>query len=216
MRGVTWRVDWARRRSLHLLAGAQRRVPWGVALTFDDGPSPEFTPRLLDVLRDLDARATFFVLGDNARAHPELIQRMQADGHGLGTHSRTHTHFATLDGDEVAAEIEGGMVDLQLVLGRRVRTFRPPNGFLSPRVALAMRRARADSWLWTIDAEDYVPGQTADHVVQQCASVRDRDVILLHDGMAGVPDAVDRTVTLDALPRIVELVRSKGLDLVAL
>lgn len=216
MRGVSWRVDWVRRRSLHLLAGAQRKVPWGVALTFDDGPSPEYTPALLDVLRSLEARATFFVLGDHVRRHPELVQRMQAEGHGVGTHSRTHAHFSTLSGDDVAAEIEGGMVDLQLALGRRVRTFRPPNGFVNPRVALAMRRARADSWLWTIDAEDYVPGQSVEHVVQQCAAVRDRDVILLHDGMAGVPDAVDRSVTIEAVPRIVELIRSKGLELTAL
>jgi peptidoglycan/xylan/chitin deacetylase (PgdA/CDA1 family) len=216
MRGVSWRVDWARRRSLHLLAGAQRKVPWGVALTFDDGPSPDFTPALLDVLRDLDVRATFFVLGDNARSHPELLLRMRAEGHGIGSHSRSHPKLAEIDRDAIDAEIEGGLVDVQLALGRRSRLFRPPNGHIDRRVAVAMRRARLDSWLWTIDAEDYVPGRSADHVVQRCASVRDRDVILLHDGMAGVPDALDRTVTLEAVPRIVELIRGKGLDLVAL
>jgi peptidoglycan/xylan/chitin deacetylase (PgdA/CDA1 family) len=204
-----WRIRRARRRALELAAGAHRRVPWGVALTFDDGPSPAFTPLLLDLLADLDARATFFVLGERARAHPDLILRMQAEGHGVGSHSRSH-------GDATAEEIEGGVVDLQLVLGRRVRLFRPPHGHLDPGIALAMRRARLDSWLWTINTDDYVPGATADDIVDRCVRVRERDVLLLHDGMAGVPDAVDRTATLEAVPRIVELIRSRGLDLHAL
>ncbi|HEX4903832.1 MAG TPA: polysaccharide deacetylase family protein [Acidimicrobiales bacterium] len=215
MRG-TWRIAKARRRVLHALAGAHRRVPWGVALTFDDGPSPEFTPALLDVLRDLDVRATFFVLGERARAQPEIVLRMRAEGHGVGSHSRSHASFQSSDPATIAEEIEGGLVDLQLVLGRRTTLFRPPNGHVDLRVAAAMRRARLDSWLWTIDAEDYVPGQSVDHVVDRCRGIRERDVVLLHDGMAGVPDATDRTVTLDAVPRIVELTRARGLDFVAL
>ena len=215
MRG-TWRIARARRRVLHALAGMQWRVPWGVALTFDDGPSPAFTPPLLDLLRELDVRATFFVLGDQARAHPELVLRMRAEGHGVGSHSRSHRPFRSSDRSTIAEEIEGGLVDLQLVLGRRTRLFRPPNGHVDLRVALEMRRARLDSWFWTVDTQDYVPGQSADHVVERCRDIRERDVVLLHDGMAGDPGATDRTVMLEALPRIVELVRAKGLDFVAL
>jgi peptidoglycan/xylan/chitin deacetylase (PgdA/CDA1 family) len=180
-----------------------------VALTFDDGPSPVYTPALLDQLAELDARATFFVLGERARAHPELIHRMRAEGHGVGSHSRSH-------GRATPEEIEGGVVDLQLVLGRRVRLFRPPHGHIDPGIALTMRRARLDSWLWSINTDDYEPGVTADALVERCRRVRERDVLLLHDGMAGVPDAVDRTATLEAVPRIIELIRSRGLDLHAL
>lgn len=215
MRGA-WRVARARRRAVHLLAGAQRKVPYGVALTFDDGPSPEFTPPLLDLLRDLDVRATFFVLGAHAQAHPELVLRMRSEGHGIGSHSRSHTSFAGLGRSRIAEEIEGGLLDLQLVLGRRTRLFRPPHGHVDLRVAVSMRRARLDSWLWTIDAEDYVPKQTVAHVVDRCRDLRERDVVLLHDGMAGVPDARDRTVTLESVPLIVELARARGLDFVAL
>lgn len=215
MRGM-WRIRRARERAVQQLAGAQRRVPWGVALTFDDGPSPEHTPALLDLLRDLDVRATFFVLGRHAHARPDLVQRMQAEGHGVGSHSRSHPRFATTTKAVIEEEIAGGLVDVQVALGRRTKLFRPPHGHIDGKVALAMRAARLDSWLWTIDGEDYVPGQTADHVVDQCRGVRERDVILLHDGMADDPRAVDRTATLEAVPRIVELVRGKGLDLVAL
>ncbi len=215
MRGM-WRVHTARRRAVQLLAGAQRRVPYGVALTFDDGPSPEFTPALLDVLRDLEVRATFFVLGERAQAHPDLVLRMRAERHGVGSHSRSHGSFAVLDRAAIAAEIEGGVLDVQLVLGRRSKLFRPPNGHVDLRVAVAMRRAGLDSWLWTIDTEDYEPGQTVDHVVDRCRGLRDRDVVLLHDGMAGVPGALERTVTLEAVPRIVELARARDLDFVAL
>jgi peptidoglycan/xylan/chitin deacetylase (PgdA/CDA1 family) len=211
-----WRVQRARLHAVQRIAGAQRRTPWGVALTFDDGPSPEFTPALLDLLRDLDVRATFFCLGANVQAHPELVLRMRAEGHGVGSHSRSHPAFAELSVDAITEEIEGGVLDLQLVLGRRTRLFRPPNGHIDRRVALAMRRARLDTWLWTVDTHDYEPGVSVDHVVDRCTDVRDRDVVLLHDGMAGVPEAADRTVTLEAVPRIVELVRSKGLDFTAL
>jgi peptidoglycan/xylan/chitin deacetylase (PgdA/CDA1 family) len=215
MRGM-WRVARARERAVQKLAGAQRRVPWGVALTFDDGPSPDYTPALLDLLRDLDVRATFFVLGAHAEGRPDLVQRMQAEGHGVGSHSRSHPRFATSTRERIDDEIEGGLVDVQLALGRRVRLFRPPHGHIDHRVALAMRSARLDSWLWTIDTEDYVPNQRVEHVVDRCAKVRDRDVLLLHDGMADVPEAVDRSVTLEAVPGIVELVRARGLDFVAL
>jgi peptidoglycan/xylan/chitin deacetylase (PgdA/CDA1 family) len=141
---------------------------------------------------------------------------MRAEGHGVGSHSRSHVSFASSDASTIAAEIEGGIVDLQLVLGRRTKLFRPPNGHIDLRVAAAMRRARLDSWLWTIDTEDYVPGQSVDHVVDRCRGIRERDVVLLHDAMAGGPDAHDRTVTLEAVPRIVELARARGLDFVAL
>jgi peptidoglycan/xylan/chitin deacetylase (PgdA/CDA1 family) len=198
------------------LAGAQRRTPWGVALTFDDGPSPGYTPVLRDLLRDLDVRATFFCLGTNVQAHPDLVLRMRAEGHGVGSHSRSHPSFAELDLDGIAAEIEGGVVDLQLVLGRRTKLFRPPNGHIDRRVALAMRRARLDAWLWNVDTHDYEPGVSVDHVVERGADVRDRDVVLLHDAMAGVPEAADRSVTLEAVPRIVERIRAKGLDFTAL
>jgi peptidoglycan/xylan/chitin deacetylase (PgdA/CDA1 family) len=198
------------------LAGAQRRVPYGVALTFDDGPSPEFTPALLDLLRELDVRATFFVLGANAQAHPDLVLRMRAEGHGIGSHSRSHPSLVLADRARIAEEIEGGLVDLQLVLGRRTNLFRPPKGQIDVRVAIEMRRARLDSWLWTVDAQDYEPGVSVDHIVDRCQSLRERDVVLLHDGMADAPDARDRSVTLEAVPRIVELARARDLHFVAL
>lgn len=215
MRGL-WRIERARERAVQGLAGAQRRVPWGVGLTFDDGPSPEYTPALLDLLRDLDVRATFFVLGDHVRSHPDLVRRMRAEGHGVGSHSRSHPRFAAMDRAGIAQEIEAGIVDLQLALGGRSRLFRPPHGHIDRRVALAMRRERLDSWLWTVDAEDDVPGRTADDVVDRCRNIRERDVVLLHDAMADDPAALDRSVTLAAVPRIVDLVHERGLDFVAL
>lgn len=209
-------IQGARDRAVQLLAGAQRRVPWGVGLTFDDGPSSEYTPCVLDLLRELDVRASFFMLGDHVRARPDLVVRMVAEGHGVGSHSRSHPRFDGMARSDIDDEIEGGVVDLQLALGRRSRLFRPPHGHIDGRVALAMRRARLDSWLWTIDAGDDVPGASADHVVARCRNVRERDVVLLHDGMADGSAAIDRTVTLDAIPGIVALVRAKGLDFVAL
>jgi peptidoglycan/xylan/chitin deacetylase (PgdA/CDA1 family) len=169
-------------RWLRLLGGVQRKAPWGVALTFDDGPSPASTPALLDLLRSLDVRATFFMRVDDVVACPDLVLRMQAEGHGVAT-SATPTPTA----------IEAAMVTLQLVLDRRVRTFRPDGPF-DRDGAMAMRRARADAWLWTVDASDGAPD-----------AVQERDVVRMRDG-----------ASLDEVRYVVELIRANDLDFIAL
>jgi peptidoglycan/xylan/chitin deacetylase (PgdA/CDA1 family) len=163
-----------------LLAGVQRRVPWGVALTFDGGPTPSTTPALLDLLRTLDVRASFFMAAGAVRACPDLVLRMQEEGHGVGTSAAPSPDA-----------IEDAMVALQLVLDRRVRTFRPVGDAIDRHGALALRRARADVVLWSIDGEP--------------SSVDDRDVIRL-----------DVDVAHDVVRRTVALVRANDLDFVAL
>lgn len=152
---------------MRLLAGAQRRVPWGVALTFNG-----CQPGLLDGLHELDARATFFLTVDELRAEPDVALRMRADGHGIGMCA------ASLAADD----IETSVVALQLVLGQRSRLFRPSEAALDLRGAWTLRRARLDSWLWRTDL---------------VADVRERDVVLVASADVAAAVAAARARDLD-------------------
>ena len=202
-------------------AGARRRLDpaaGAVAITFDDGPDPRFTPGLLDRLAALDVKATFFVLGDRVRAHPDLIRRMHAEGHAVGTHSATHADGKQTAWPALVRDYRAGREAVEEVLGRPVRLFRPPQGYVNVRVATAVRAVGLRAWLWTIDPKDWVPATTADAIVAGAEPLAAGDVVVLHDSMANPksPEALDRTATLEAVPRIVALARQRDLRLTTL
>jgi peptidoglycan/xylan/chitin deacetylase (PgdA/CDA1 family) len=210
----------ARSSALARGAGVSTRLVAGrgVALTFDDGPDPVYTPLVLDALARAGATATFFVVGDAVAEHPELVRRMLADGHAVGSHSRTHRDLDGLTLGAVRREIAGGHAALREVAGRGTRLFRPPKGHLDGNVAIVTRVRRLDLWLWSKDPRDWKAGVTSDDILASIGEVTDGDVVLLHDGIrqAESPGATDRSATIAALPRIVALVRAAGLEPVRL
>jgi len=121
-----------------LPAGAPR-----IALTFDDGPDPDVTPRILDVLRAHGARATFFVLGERVEQHPEVVRRIRDEGHAIGTHTQHHRlrfHFGSAA--YVAREIEDAIHAVAAVTGTPPTLFRPPQGLRTPPFTSGWRRVR--------------------------------------------------------------------------
>ena len=188
-----------------------------IALTFDDGPDPTFTPRVLDELERLDALATFFLVGERAAAHPALVQRIVAAGHRVGSHSHSHLEPGAR-GWRVAVDFVRGRHEVERAAGRRVRLFRPPKGYVSAREQWAMVAARVDPWLWTIDTEDWQPGATSGQVVAAVDALAPGDVVLLHDAICGplAPEALDRSATVSAIDGIVAVARARGLELVTL
>ncbi len=128
-----------------------------VALTFDDGPDPRHTPAILEELRRLDALATFFLVGDRAAAHPDLVRRIVADGHAVGSHSGSHPDPWRLSLRSLAREYRRGRTLVEQAAGRPVHLFRPPKGYIDLRGALAIGGARVTSWLWTVDARTGCP-----------------------------------------------------------
>ena len=197
---------------------ALRREGAAVALTFDDGPDPEFTPQVLDVLAERGVRATFFLVGRRARTHPDLVRRMVAEGHAVGSHTWSHPRPWTIGGLETLREYRAGRRAVEDVAGRSVRLFRPPNGYLTGRIALAAAAARLDVWLWTLDPEDWRPGVTPDQLLERLTAVRPGEIVVLHDGLedALAPEANDRSATVAALPRVIENARARSLELVTL
>jgi peptidoglycan-N-acetylglucosamine deacetylase len=184
-----------------------------VALTFDDGPTPELTPYVLDVLKAKGAKATFFFQGDQVEKHPEIARRAQAEGHVIALHSYEHVYFPDLDEARARDQIVRGEEALTRELGVRPTMWRYPFGEASPvaDAVLAERRLVGGvgwDWLSTLKGDFECPG--ADAVTRLVVTEsRDDAVILLHDG----GDAINCTgPQWEYLPRAIDAVRDKGLE----
>jgi peptidoglycan/xylan/chitin deacetylase (PgdA/CDA1 family) len=141
-----------------------------IALTFDDGPNPGVTERLLDELGQRNIRATFFMIGERVGDYPELARRVAAEGHEIGNHSFTHTKFSTLTAERVAEEVTRTQKSIQEATGRVVAWFRPPFGELRSAHASLVRAAGLDIVLWNVDPGDWAqPGaeKVTEAILQQ-------------------------------------------------
>ncbi len=184
-----------------------------MALTFDDGPHPEFTPRIVDALTALRLPATFFVVGTQAEQHPDLIRLLQERGLSIGLHGHRHylpRHLPTLPPDWLEREIDEGLAALD-ALGVRANLFRPPMGKVSE-PGLAHARARGlVTVLWDVDPRDWEPGVTREGLANAVITrSRPGSIVLLHDG------GPHREATAEALPLIDEGLRRARLRPVGL
>lgn len=162
-----------------------------VALTFDDGPSPRCTPRLLDGLASCGARATFFVVGCQTVKDPDIVQRIAAEGHQVGNHSYDHAQLDSLTCAEALADLERNDALLQELLGEGEYWVRPPYGLCSDTEAAALTVPLVN---WSVDTEDW-KSKNADRIVDIIyRQVSDGDIILLHDRYQNTVDAVLRAV----------------------
>ena len=151
-------------------------------LTFDDGPDPRHTPRLLDVLGEHGVRATFFVIGRQAERHPDLVRRMAAEGHAVGHHSFYHTDPHLTPARRLVAEARHTAQVLGEIIGRRPTLFRPPLGKLTPLKLCGLWAAGQTVVLWNVDPKDFSCG-SGDELAARLESrpVRAGDVLLMHD-----------------------------------
>jgi peptidoglycan/xylan/chitin deacetylase (PgdA/CDA1 family) len=160
-------------------------------LTFDDGPHPEHTPRVLELLARHEIRATFFVRGDHAKHHEEVAKRIVAAGHSIGNHSYSHPPFVSISLERQAQEMDRTEVVLTALDGRKRHLFRPPRGRPTlGTIALCLQR-RYPMALWTHDSRDYALDTTA--VIQRMSAVRiaPGDILLFHDDTATAAAALD-------------------------
>ncbi|MCU0313734.1 MAG: polysaccharide deacetylase family protein [Solirubrobacteraceae bacterium] len=186
------------------VAGDQQRR---VALTFDDGPSP-YTQRILDTLKRGDAKATFFVLGNQLAEHPIPLQRAVAEGHEIADHSWNHADLTTLAPRDIGAQMSDVGSALKRVGIPEPTLFRPPYGAFDERVLRQAGRRDRLTVMWTIDTGDYKatdPQAMADQVLAQASPGA---IILMHDGGG------NRTVTGKALPLIVRGLKADGYEMV--
>ncbi|MEU9218776.1 polysaccharide deacetylase family protein [Streptomyces sp. NPDC048376] len=205
---ATWLPE-LRRRRFPGLAGLGD--PGHVALTFDDGPDPESTPRFLDALDGLGVRATFFVLGENAARHPALARELVRRGHELAVHGWTHDRPWWPSPARDAREVRRAVRVVTEVAGSVPRWYRPPYGILTSGRWAAARRAGLRPVLWTAWGKDWRHDATPASVCATVAAdLRGGGTILLHDtDHASAPGSW--RAALGALPDIVRDCREAGL-----
>ncbi len=188
-----------------------------IAFTFDDGPDPVTTPKILELLAAHHAHATFFVVGERAERHPELVARIIAEGHAVGSHTFTHSHaFHFGSPAKQRADVQRGIDVVTRITGKRPRLFRPPQGLRTPllRDALASMQDLV-CVTWTERGLDAM-GRPASKIVDRLeGTVRPGAILTLHDG-AGLGGTLDRSPTVEALGTLLDLAAARGLSCVSL
>jgi peptidoglycan/xylan/chitin deacetylase (PgdA/CDA1 family) len=191
--------------------GPIKRPP-SVALTFDDGPWPGQTQRILQILLRFSVPATFFVIGEQASAHPDLVRQEAEAGMLVGNHSWDHPNsppFHDLPRSQITNEIARTNRELTAI-GVNVGLFRPPGGSYSSWMIHQANQMGDRLVLWSVDPRDWQAGRTARQIVHiVLANVRPGSIILLHDGGG------DRSATIAALPRIIRRIRKMDLRFVS-
>ncbi len=179
-----------------------------VALTFDDGPNPIATPRILDALAARGVKATFFVLGRHVDRWPELVRRMSDEGHVLGNHGYFHRKLHVHGPTYVRRDLTMGVESIERAAAVRPRLFRAPHGFRNPWVSRIAASLGERTVGWSLGVWDSArPG--ADVIARRTVEgSRPGSILLLHDG-DGYDMAGDRTQTAEAVPRIVDELRAR-------
>lgn len=162
-----------------------------VVLTYDDGPEPPQTERVLEALHDRDAHATFFMLSGRARQHPSLVRDVLLAGHEIALHGIDHRGLREFRQDEVTRRTADGKAELEDVAGTEVRWMRPPYGRQSPRTYLAVRRAGLMPVLWGGTMLDSVDTSTRSRVASAVRAAEPGTILLAHDGRAGAAEGAD-------------------------
>lgn len=189
-----------------------------LALTFDDGPDPAFTPQVLDALRAGGHKATFFMVGARAEQQPALVRRVHAEGHQIGSHSHAHAmNFHFQSARAMAAEIGRGIAAIERTVGQAPTAFRPPIGLRVPtlRAALAQLPRPVTCYTWTERGLDAFHRSAAQIVARLSPHLVPGAILTLHDG-AGLGGSADRSATIAALHELLGRMQERGLRSVRL
>jgi len=206
--------------------------PRKLALTFDDGPNPAITPKLLDLLDRFNARATFFVIGKHARECPDLLKETAARGHVIGNHTDAHPNLFWLKPDQITVELRCCNFSIVAATGAPPRWFRPPFGFRNPWVVPMARELNQRVVMWTLIPGDWM-ATSSEWLIPRMQAIATRaqrnlsasgatggvastgDVLCLHDGGHRQLNA-DRLPTLAALEHWLPRWRDLGLEFVTI
>lgn len=178
-----------------------------IALTFDDGPNKE-TSAILDILRDLDVPAAFFCIGENVNEQPELVRRMDREGHIVGNHSHHHSYtFDMKRSKAMLKELQKCNSSIQLIINKSPNFFRPPYGVTNPNLSRAFYRSGMLSIGWSLRSYDTVIKSRKKLKARLLKRLKNGDIIMLHDSM---------TITREILTDMIGAARQKGFTFVRL
>lgn len=177
-----------------------------VALTFDDGPEYYYTPKILDILKEKGVPATFFVMGQQVKAHPELMKRTVNEGHAIGIHTYTHPYLINEWTGKVRAEITSTQKVIEETLGIRTDLFRPPYGAITKADVAILNKFGLRNILWSVDTLDW-SGASAEQILETVnQNITPGGIVLQHNFQEG------RLLggTIEALPQIIDDLHEKG------
>ena len=179
-----------------------------IAITFDDGVDPNITPKVLDILKRYNAKATFFIIGKYAVSYPQIVKRIVDEGHDIGNHSYYHKGcFPMQKSADIYKEIQQCNNALKQASGKEIELFRPPFGVTNPMIGAAVRRSGLQSIGWSIRSLDTI-GQCIDKVERRVIrQIKAGEIILLHDNREGADLLLDR---------LLNQIQNKGLEAVTI
>ena len=197
-----------------LISNGNRRCKQ-IALTFDDGPNEPFTSQILDILRQHDIRATFFMLGQNAKRFTNVCQRIRKEGHIIGNHSYCHSRWLALKrGQKIAQELELAQEAIYKASGVKPKLFRPPYGFWTPWMLRTAEKLGFTIIIWDNMTNDWESSKEADGISNAILRrTKPGAIIVLHDGR-DTRQGYDRTSLLQALPIIIASLKRQGYQFV--
>ncbi len=172
-------------------------------LTFDDGPDPELTPIILDILEREKIKAVFFVIGQKAEKHPEIVTRIEEEGHLIGNHSYSHNNFMSLySKSRLRIEIKKAQETIETITHKKTTLFRPPIGYTNPNYAKVLKEAKLHCVGWSLRSYDSIikdPIKLANRLVKK---VKPGSIILLHDNLS---------VTAGTLEQFIQRAKENGI-----
>jgi len=172
-----------------------------VALTFDDGPHRTITPKVLEQLRQRNIKATFFVLGDRVKHHPEILRQIAAEGHEIGNHTYSHRILKFMTNELIDREITETQNEIKSAIGCEPRLFRPPYGSFRPDSRDVFRQHNLSVILWSVDPRDWRVRDEELLYQAVTSQTQNGSIILCHDIYNS---------TLQALPRILDTLLAEG------
>ena len=179
----------------------QKEAP-KIALTFDDGPNEKSTGRLLDGLKERGIKATFFLIGEYAKENPDLVKRMDEEGHLIGNHTYHHVEITNLSDEEAKAEIMDTDKVVYSITGKHIEYMRPPFGLWKE---ILEQELDVMPVLWTVDPLDWTTKNVDEIVNRVVTETQEDDIILLHDCYE---------TSVDAAFRIIDILKKEGFEFV--
>lgn len=177
-----------------------------ISVTFDASWGGDKTRRILDLLDEYDAKATFFLVGIWVDKYPELVQEIAARGHEIGNHSASHAHFTQISDAQIRQELSACSDKIEALTGVRPTLFRPPYGDYNSKVITVVRDAGYEAVQWSVDSLDWKNRGAEDIIRRATTHVQPGDIILFHN---------DAQYIVDALPAILQFYQAQGLQIVS-
>ena len=178
-----------------------------IFLTFDDGPDPEWTPKILDILKKHNVKANFFVLGERAKRYPKIVKRIHLEGHEIGNHTYTHCDGYNVDERKILKELKDTDNIIKNLTGSSPKYFRPPFGFFNYRYFTIAEELGYKTVLWTFDVGDWGNISAKEMEKKILKETKGGSIILLHDG------GENQEELIKALPNLIIKLKNKGFSI---